>query len=116
MTDKLSKYIPDYPRGDEVTLHHLLTHTSGLHNYTQKPGFMAQVTNAIAIEDLIKSFKNDPYDFDPGAKEYYENSGYVLLGYIVEKVSGESYGAFLRERFFQPLGMTNTGCMARTPA
>ena len=109
VTDKLSKYIPDFPRGDEVTLHHLLTHTSGIHNFTQKPGFMQRVTNAIAIEDLIKSFKNDPYDFDPGTKWLYDNSGYVLLGYIVEKVSGEDYGKFLRENFFQPLGMTNTG-------
>ena len=109
VTDKLSKYIPDYPRGDEVTLQHLLTHTSGIHNFTQKQGFMQRVTNAVAIGDLIKWFKNDPYDFDPGAKTFFENSGYVLLGYIVEKVSGENYGTFLREKFFQPLGMTNTG-------
>ena len=109
VNDKLSKYIPDFPRGDEVALHHLLTHTSGIPNYTEKPGFMLLVTNPIAIEDLIKSFKNDPYDFDPGTKWIYDNSGYVLLGYIVEKVSGETYEAFLRENFFQSLGMTNTG-------
>jgi CubicO group peptidase (beta-lactamase class C family) len=109
VNDKLSKYIPDFPRGDEVTLHHLLTHTSGIHSYTSKPGFMLQVTNAVTTGDLITSFKNDPYDFDPGTKRLYDNSGYVLLGYIVEKVSGETYAAFLRENFFQPLGMTNTG-------
>ncbi len=107
--DKLSKYIPDYPRGDEVTLHHLLTHTSGIHSFTSKPDFMQQVTNAITTEALIKSFQNDPFDFDPGAKWLYDNSGYVLLGYIVEKVSGKTYETFLRENFFQPLGMTNTG-------
>jgi CubicO group peptidase (beta-lactamase class C family) len=109
VNDKLPKYIWDYPRGDEVTLHHLLTHTSGIHSYTSKPGFMEQVTNATTTEQLIKSFQNDPYDFDPGAKWSYDNSGYILLGDIVEQVSRKSYAAFLRENFFQPLGMTNTG-------
>ena len=68
VNDKLSKYIPDFPRGDKVTLHHLLTHTSGIHNYADKPGFPLQVTNAITTEALITSFKNDPYDFVPASK------------------------------------------------
>jgi CubicO group peptidase (beta-lactamase class C family) len=114
--DKLSKYIPDFPRGDEVTLHHLLTHTSGIHSYTSKPDFMEHVTNAITTEEVIKSFKHDPYDFDPGAKWLYDNSGYMLLGYIVEKVYGQTYAAFLRENFFQPLGMTNTGVYTVNPS
>ncbi len=109
VNDKLSKYIPDFPRGDEVTLRHLLTHTSGIHSYTEIPGFLNRVTNATTTAAIIESMKKDPYDFDPGAKWRYDNSGYVLLGYIVEKVSGQSYGDFLRENFFQPLGMTNTG-------
>lgn len=94
VNDKLSKYIPDFPRGDEVTLHHLLTHTSGIPNYTSKLGFSLQMTNAIKTEALIESFKNDPYDFDPGTKWRYDNSGYVLLAYIVEKVSGQTYEVF----------------------
>jgi len=109
VTDKLSKYIPDFPRGDEVTLRHLLTHTSGIHSYTDKPDFMKTVTQPVKTEELIQSFKNDPYDFDPGAKWRYDNSGYFLLGYVVEKVSGMAYGDFLRQSFFEPLGMTNTG-------
>jgi CubicO group peptidase (beta-lactamase class C family) len=109
VNDKLAKFIPDFPRGDEVTLRHLLTHTSGIHSYTSKPDFMSGVTNPVTITDLINSFKGDPFDFDPGTKWAYDNSGYLLLGYIVEKVSGESYGDFLRENFFEPLGMTNTG-------
>jgi CubicO group peptidase (beta-lactamase class C family)/ATP-dependent Clp protease adapter protein ClpS len=109
VNDKLSKYIPDFPRGDEVTLHHLLTHTSGIHSYTDKPGFLDTVTNTITTEALIKSFKNDPYDFDPGKKWLYDNSGFLLLGYIVEKVSGQTYGDFLRTTFFEPLGMAHTG-------
>jgi CubicO group peptidase (beta-lactamase class C family) len=109
INDKLSKYFPDFPRGDEVTLHHLLTHTSGIHSYTDKPGFMDKVTKTIDPDDLIKSFKNDPYDFDPGKKWHYDNSGYFLLGRIIEKVSGQSYGEFLRGNFFKPLGMNSTG-------
>jgi len=107
--DKLAKYIPDFPRGDEVTLDHLLTHTSGIRSYTDKPGFMDTVTTPVKTEDLIQSFKNDPYDFSPGQKWHYDNSGYFLLGYIIEKVSGQTYGEFLRQNFFGPLGMTNTG-------
>jgi CubicO group peptidase (beta-lactamase class C family) len=107
--DKLSKYFPDFPRGDEVTLHHLLTHTSGIRSYTDKPGFMDKVASPVGPEDLIKSFQNDAYDFDPGQKWHYDNSGYFLLGRIIERVSGLSYGEFLRKTFFEPLGMTNTG-------
>ena len=109
VNDKLSKYIPDFPRGDEVALRQLLTHTSGIHSYTEEPNFPKRVTNATTTEAIIEAMKKYPYDFDPGTKWSYSNSGYVLLGYIVEKVSGQSYGDFLRENFFQPLGMTNTG-------
>jgi CubicO group peptidase (beta-lactamase class C family) len=109
VNDKLSKYLPDFPRGDEVTLRHLLTHTSGVHSYTEKPEFMSQVTNTTTTKAIIESIKKDPFDFDPGAKWRYDNSGYALLGYIVEKVSGKPYETFLRENFFLPLGMTNTG-------
>jgi CubicO group peptidase (beta-lactamase class C family) len=107
--DKLSKFIADYPRGDEVTIHHLLTHTSGIHSYTSKPEFMASVTVGVTPDEHIKSFKDDPYDFDPGTKWSYNNSGYFLLGYLIEKVSGQSYGEYLRKAFFEPLGMNDTG-------
>jgi CubicO group peptidase (beta-lactamase class C family) len=107
--DPLSKFIPDYPRGSEVTLHHLLTHTSGIHSYTSKHNFMETASAYVTPEDLIKSFKNDPYDFDPGKKWLYNNSGYFLLGYIIEKVSGLFYGDYLEREFFDPLGMKNTG-------
>ena len=109
VNDKLSKYIPDFPRGDEVTLRHLLTHTSGIHSYTDKPGFIEGVTKPIQETELINSFKHDAYDFDPGKSWRYDNSGFFLLGYIVEKVSGQSYGDFMHTTFFEPIGMTNTG-------
>ncbi|GJM30286.1 MAG: hypothetical protein DHS20C17_29210 [Cyclobacteriaceae bacterium] len=109
--DKLSKFIPDYPRGDEVSIHHLLTHTSGIKSYTDKINFEnKEVTKPIAsVEAHIESFKNDPYNFDPGETWSYNNSGYFLLGYIIEQVSGQSYHAYLNQAFFQPLGMKNTG-------
>src|SRR4029079_14805307 len=109
VTNTLSKYLPDYPRGGEVTIHHLLTHTSGIHSYTGRPDFMGTVTIGIKPLAHINSFKDDPYDFDPGAKWLYNNSGYFLLGYIIELVSGQSYGDYLRHTFFEPLGMKDTG-------
>ena len=107
--DKLSKFIPDFPRGDEVTIHHLLTHTSGIHSFTDKPDFYSRVTSPIKTAELINEIKNDTYDFNPGDKFLYNNSGYFILGYIIEKVTGMNYGDFLKKNFFDPLGMKNTG-------
>jgi CubicO group peptidase (beta-lactamase class C family) len=109
VSDKLSKFFPDFPGGDEVTLHHLLTHTSGIHSYTGKPDFLLKVTSPVTSDSLIAWFKNDPYDFKPGEEFRYNNSGYFLLGCIIEKVSGKSYGTYLKETFFDPLHMNNTG-------
>lgn len=105
VTNKLSKYIPVFARGDEVTLRELLNHTSGIHDDSGSWNLVANDST----EAVTDAMKKATYDFDPGTKWSYDNSGYVLLGYIVEKVSGQSYGDFLRENFFQPLGMTNTG-------
>ena len=109
VNDPVSKYVPDWPRGREVTLRHLLTHSSGIHNFTAKPGFATNVTLATPLERLVSSFKNDPYDFAPGEKFRYSNSGYVLLGLVIEKVSGETYESCLRRMFFKPLRMKSTG-------
>jgi CubicO group peptidase (beta-lactamase class C family) len=107
--DKLSKFIPDFPRGDEVTIHQLLTHTSGIHSYTNNNGFIGKVTKTISPDSLVNSIKKDPYDFNPGEKWLYNNSGYFLLGYIISKVSGKPYAEYLKETFFDPLHMENTG-------
>jgi CubicO group peptidase (beta-lactamase class C family) len=109
INDKLSKFIPDFPRGDEVTIHHLLTHTSGIHSFTSKADFLKNATVEIKSEDMINSIKKDPYDFNPGEKFLYNNSGYFILGYIIEKISGESYENYLKKTFFDPLGMKDTG-------
>ena len=109
VTDTLSTFLPNYPRGDEVTLHHLLTHTSGIHNYTTKADFLDLATVPVTPEDQIDYFKDDPYDFDPGEEWVYSNSGYYLLAYVVQVVSEQSFGDFLREQFLEPLGMHDSG-------
>jgi CubicO group peptidase (beta-lactamase class C family) len=115
VTDPVSKFFPDFPRGDVITLHHLLTHTSGIHNYTDKPDFYDTVTLPATTGEMIDRFRNDPPDFAPGAKFSYSNSGYFLLGAIIEKVSGTSYANFLREEFFTPLGMVHSGVHTGAP-
>ena len=108
VTDSLSKFLPDFPRGDEVTIHHLLTHTSGIHNYTNYPEFASAVETHIEAEEIIQLFKTDKLDFNPGEKWSYSNSGYFLLGHIVEKISGQSLKNYLKHHFFDPTDMKNT--------
>jgi CubicO group peptidase (beta-lactamase class C family) len=107
--DKLSKFIPGFPRGDEVTIRHLLTHTSGIHSYTGRPNFLKYVTMPIAHAALVDTIRAYPYDFNPGDRYLYNNSGFFLLGYIIEKISGLSLADYLNENLFKPLGMNNTG-------
>jgi CubicO group peptidase (beta-lactamase class C family) len=109
VSDPLSKYFPDFPNGSAITLHHLLSHTSGIHSYTAQPDFISRVVKPITTEALINEIKTYPADFAPGAKWSYSNSGYVILGAIVEKVSGMPYEQFLKRALFEPLGMKATG-------
>jgi len=109
ISDPLAKFHPAFPNAGTITLRHLLTHTSGLHSYTEKPEFFAGVTKPITPATLIASFQNDPPDFAPGTDFRYCNSGYFLLGEIVAKVSGQSFADYLRTTFFEPLGMTDSG-------
>lgn len=113
VADKLSKFLPDFPRADEISIHQLLTHTSGIHSYTGKPEFIDKVISPITEEELITFFKNDPYDFNPGEKWLYNNSAFFLLGHIIGKVTDKPYGDYLKETFFDPLGMTSTGFILR---
>lgn len=108
--DKLSKYFPGLPFADSVTLYHLLTHSSGIYNYTQDRTFMQnETTRPISQERMLALFRNHPLEFTPGSKFSYSNSGYVLLGYIIEKASGIPYEKLMRQVVFQPLGMTTAG-------
>jgi CubicO group peptidase (beta-lactamase class C family) len=107
LADPLAKHIPGFPDG--VTIRQLLNHTSGIHSYTEKPEFLARVTQPIEPDELIDWFRDDPPDFAPGEGFRYNNSAYFLLGEIVTKVAGKSFAACLEEMFFEPLGMANTG-------
>jgi len=109
--DLISNYLPDYPKktGDSTTIHHLMTHTAGIPDYTDDMSLMEKRACKISTEEVLGSFRDKPLDFRPGESFKYSNSGYYLLGLIVEEVSGQSYDAFLEESFFGPLGMTNTG-------
>lgn len=109
VTDQLSNYFPDFPRGDEVTLHHLLTHTSGIHSYTSEPDFIDKVIVEANPDSMIADIRGFAYEFDPGEEWLYNNSGYYLLGRIIESVSGKSYEEYLEETFFEPLHMDDTG-------
>ena len=107
--DPVTKYFPDYKIAEKVTIHHLLTHTSGIHNFTSDAEYMQMMTLNSPPEKTIARFKEKPLDFAPGEKWSYSNSGYILLGAIIEKVSGKSYETYLKENIFQPLNMVNTG-------
>ncbi|MEQ1796718.1 MAG: serine hydrolase [Lacibacter sp.] len=107
--DYLSKYIPDYPKGDSITIHMLLNHTSGIKNYTDLPEFWPKAIQPLSTDSMIALFKNKPLDFSPGTKWNYSNSGYFLLGVIVEKVSGKKFTAYLEENILKKAGLKNTG-------
>ena len=109
---KLSDYLPDYRKdiGDKVTIHHLLTHTSGIPSYTGQPNFFQDVSrNPYKVADFVKKFTSSDLEFEPGSKYTYNNSGYFLLGAIIEKVTGKTYEQALKENILDPLGMKNTG-------
>ncbi|MBU2940500.1 serine hydrolase [Lacinutrix sp. C3R15] len=108
----ITKYLPDYPKanGNKITTHHLLTHTSGIPNYTSFPDFFQNKSrNPYTPEAFVKEFSEMALDFTPGEKFNYSNSGYFLLGVLVEKISGKSYEQMLQEKIFTPLNMKDSG-------
>lgn len=111
--DPVCKYIADCPKAWEpVTIHHLLVHTSGISSYTdvRSPGEFRKLNlTHVTPAAFVDSFKGKPLEFHVGEKMKYSNSGYFMLGYIIEKISGQSYEAFLQENIFTPLKMADTG-------
>jgi CubicO group peptidase (beta-lactamase class C family) len=107
--DDITKFIPDYPtQAYHISIGHLLTHTSGIKSYTNMPDFDKYSKTDMKPEELIDLFKNQPMEFAPGTKWNYNNSGFFLLGYIIEKVTGKSYQDYIQDNFFTPLGMTSS--------
>jgi CubicO group peptidase (beta-lactamase class C family) len=108
--DKLSKYFPGYPKGDSITIENLMTHTSGIFNYTNDENFMNnEVAKPASREKIMALFKDKPLDFSPGTGWNYSNSGYSLLGYIIEIVTKKPYEQAVRRYIFTPLQMTHSG-------
>jgi len=108
--DPICKYLTECPEAWEtITIHHLLTHTSGIPNFTDFPDYSRTSATPSPPEETIDRFQDEPLDFQPGERWSYGNSGYILLGHIIERVSSQSYEEFLQENIFTPLQMTNTG-------
>ncbi len=117
LTAPISRYLPDYPKGpgDRITIHELLNHTSGIPGYTELPEFGAKSRETSKPADFIAFFANRELLFEPGTKFSYSNSGYFLLGVILEKITGQSYERLLQEHIFDPAGMHDTGYDSTAP-
>ena len=108
LEDKLSAFYPNYPKGDQITIHMLMNHSSGIKNYTSLPLFATLSTLPLSKDSLISVFKNESLDFVPGSNWKYSNSGYFLLGCIVEKVSKQSFNDFIIQYLINPSQLKNT--------
>jgi CubicO group peptidase (beta-lactamase class C family) len=109
---KLTDYLPEYRQdmGEKITIHHLLTHTSGIPSYTGLPSFWSDSTrNPYDTDYMIQKFHSGDLEFEPGTDYNYNNTGYFLLGVIIENVTGKSYEENLQERILNPVNMTNSG-------
>jgi CubicO group peptidase (beta-lactamase class C family) len=108
LSDTLGKFFPGFPGGGSITLHQMLTHTSGLNNYTDMPEWVSMWRQDIAPRDFAEKFKEHPMVGAPGEKFAYSNSAYFMLGVVIEQASGMPYEQFLDARIFKPLGMENS--------
>jgi CubicO group peptidase (beta-lactamase class C family) len=108
LDDKLTKFFPGFPHGDSVTVHMLLNHSSGISDYTSMPNFRSLERLSYSRDSVVSLFRDRPYDFQQGTKWSYSNSGYFLLGLIIEKVSGQTYHGYLQQNLFARAGMVNS--------
>jgi CubicO group peptidase (beta-lactamase class C family) len=110
VTNLISQYVEDCPKAWRgITIHHLLTHTAGIPSFTGFQDNLRFERLPTTVAATVKRFKDEPLDFEPGTRMQYSNSGYVLLGYIIERVTGKSYEGFVTEKIFHPLGMHHSG-------
>jgi CubicO group peptidase (beta-lactamase class C family) len=108
LQDDIKKYIPDYGIKEPITIEHLLTHTSGIKSYTNVDSFWKNMRTDMTPREIIRLTENDTLEFKPGTKYNYNNTAFVMLGYIIEKISGKTYEAYLQQNIFTPLGMSNS--------
>ena len=110
LDEPVKRYLPDAPATwDKVTVRLLLTHQAGIPNFTGFPDYAQTQEKNTTPEALVARFRDKPLEFEPGTRFAYSNSGYALLGYLLERVSGQNYSTFLRSNLFEPLGMSDTG-------
>jgi CubicO group peptidase (beta-lactamase class C family) len=106
LDDEITKFIPNYPtNGNKITIHHLLTHTSGIKSFTRMKSIRNIAKEELTPVELIDFFKDEPMDFNPGEQFKYNNSGYVILGYIIELLSGKTFSEYIEQNIFQRLEM-----------
>jgi len=109
LDDEIVKFFPDYPtQGHKVTVTHLLTHTSGVKNFHELDDFQENLHKDFTLLEMLDRLRNEPFDFTPGERYRYSSSGYLILGAIIEKVTGKTYEENLKEKIFIPLGMKNS--------
>ncbi|HEX8170699.1 MAG TPA: serine hydrolase [Thermoanaerobaculia bacterium] len=109
LADPIAKFFPDYPsEWKAITVEHLLTHTSGMPSYSSKDDFMSLIRTDLTPQQLIDTFKNDPLQFAPGERYASGNSDYVILGALIEKVTGQSYADYMASNVFAKAGLTHT--------
>jgi CubicO group peptidase (beta-lactamase class C family) len=114
LDDPLSRFLPDFPDADRITIHRLLTNTSGLNCYVFHEGYLETWVRGYTLDEVIEWFRDQPWAAEAGERFVYSNSNFALLAKVVEVVSGQGYGRFLRENIFVPLGMENTGVDSST--
>lgn len=113
--DPIRKYLADAPAAwDRITIYHLLTHTSGIPNFTSLPDYPTLQRFDSPVAKTIATFRDKPLDFQPGEKMSYSNSGYLVLGHLIETLTGGSYEKFVTDNIFTPLGMKDSGYDSNT--
>ena len=116
LDDKVSKFIPDLTRANEVTIRQLLSHTSGYQDYWPQDYVMPMMLQPVTAQRIMDGWARKPLDFEPGSKWQYSNTNYVIAGVIIERASGKSLLEFMQEKIFTPLGMTSVASMDVTKA
>lgn len=108
--DPITKFFPDFPpaQGQGVTVRHLMTHTSGIPSYTDLAEWLPRIREDLSVQQILDFTKDKPRDFPPGTQWKYSNTGYIVLGAILEKVEGKPYAQIVKDRIFKPLGMTSS--------
>ena len=117
LDDDLSKYVPQFPlQGKKVSIRQLLNHTSGIHSYTSSPAWPKTWNDELSPDAIVGFVAADTFDFAPGTGYRYNNTGYVLLGMVIEKASGQAYAKYLEAQFFKPLGLRQTSYCPSSPS